>query len=57
MRKKLRVLNPVGHKEIAFGYLSQNGNMKRMDSEGGKGGIWTQSVEKDWVYKLIHTNL
>lgn len=35
MRKKLRVLNPVGHKEIAFGYLSQNGNMKRMDSGGG----------------------
>lgn len=37
MRKKLRVLNPVGHKEIAFGYLSQNGNMKRMDSGGGEG--------------------
>lgn len=56
MRKKLRVLNPAGHKEIAFGYLSQNGNMKKgMDSEGGK--RWTQSVEKDWVYKLIHTNL
>lgn len=27
----------MGHKEIAFGYLSQNGNMKRMDSGGGEG--------------------
>lgn len=56
MRKKLRVLNPVGHKKIAFGYLSQNGNMKTMDSGGGRGEDG-HSVEKDWVYKLIHTNL
>lgn len=52
-----RKLKTAGHKELAFGYLAQNGKMrKRVDF--GREMILSQSVETHCVHnKYVHADL